>query len=129
MKGTIIGVLGAMFFLGGAYFLVNSNVDEGGGSVEENVTVEDGRQIIEITAKGGYWPRNSVAKAGMPTTLRVETEGSFDCSSSLVIPDINYRGNLPITGSTDIELPEQKAGTILQGFCGMGMYNFSISFV
>ena len=84
-------------------------------------------QIIEIEAKGGYTPRKSVAKAGVPTILRFNTNGTFDCSSSVRIPSMNIFKSLPQSGITDIDLGIQKAGT-LQGMCGMGMYPFEIDF-
>ncbi|HWQ59780.1 MAG TPA: cupredoxin domain-containing protein [Candidatus Fimivivens sp.] len=88
----------------------------------------DGRQVIEITAKGGYLPKESTAKAGVPTVLRVVTDNTFDCSSSISIPSIGYHKNLPRTGSTDIEVPAQAAGTTLRGACSMGMYGFTVNF-
>jgi plastocyanin domain-containing protein len=84
-------------------------------------------QIIEIKAKGGYTPRKSIAKAGVPTILRFDTNGTFDCSSSVRIPSMNIFKNLPQSGTTDIDLGVQKSGT-LQGMCGMGMYPFEIDF-
>lgn len=101
-----------------------------GKVVEENVnnvSIINGKQIIEIRAKGGYRPIHSFAKAGMPTILRVDTNGTFDCSSSIRIPSMNIGQNLPMSGTTDIDLGVQKVG-IFQGTCGMGMYPFDIKF-
>ncbi len=92
-----------------------------------NVSIIDGKQIIVISAKGGYQPRNSVAKAGIPTILRFNTKGTFDCSSSVVIPSLNISKNLPPSGNTDIDLGSPQLG-VLQGTCGMGMYRFQINF-
>ncbi len=102
----------------------------GGGDSDggNNVTVAGGMQIIDLTARGGYSPRQSVAQAGVPTTLRVKTQSTYDCSSALVIPSIGYREFLPASGITEIALPAQQPGTTLQGSCAMGMYRFSISF-
>lgn len=96
--------------------------------ISKNVYEESGKQIVEINAKGGYDPRYSVAQAETPTIIRVKTNSTFDCSSSLRIPSINYFKNLPPTGTTDIELPSQKPGSTLKALCSMGMYNFSIQF-
>ena len=93
-----------------------------------NVTVVDGKQIITIDAKGGYFPHITKAKADMPTILKVTTRGTFDCSSALTIPDIDYKNNLPPSGVTEITIPPQKAGAKIQGLCTMGMYNFKIEF-
>ena len=95
--------------------------------VVNNVTVVDGKQIIMISAKGGYLPRKSIAKAGIPTVIRFDTNGTFDCSSSVRIPIMNISKILPQSGSTDIDIGTQQA-TTLQGTCGMGMYPFEVEF-
>lgn len=127
MKSTLLAVLFALVLMGGAFLLsrrpVTSPISDG-----NNISIVDGKQIIEIDAKGGYFPRQTIAKANMPTTLRVNTKGTFDCSSALSIPAIGYRGNLPSNGKTDIEIPAQKSGESIRGICAMGMYNFSINF-
>ncbi|MEI8175228.1 MAG: cupredoxin domain-containing protein [bacterium] len=92
-----------------------------------NVSVVDGKQIIEIRAKGGFHPVHSIAKANVPTVLRVDTNGTFDCSSIIRIPSMDISENLPMSGTTDIDIGTQKVATI-QGTCGMGMYPFDIKF-
>ncbi len=89
--------------------------------------VNNSSQVIEITAKGGYTPRVSVAKAGIHTILRINTNGTFDCSSSVRIPSMNIFKSLPPSGVTDIDLGTPQKGT-LNGSCGMGMYPFEIEF-
>lgn len=95
---------------------------------DSNVAVENGVQVIDLTAKGGYTPRSTTASADTPTILRVATNGTFDCSSALTIPSLNYAQNLPPSGTTDITIPPQPAGTKLKGMCSMGMYRFEIAF-
>ncbi len=92
------------------------------------VSVVDGVQIIDISAKGGYSPREVVAAAGMPTILRVRTSGTFDCSASLVIPDLSYQKFLQASGTEDIPISAEQAQGTLQGLCSMGMYGFQIKF-
>lgn len=121
IAGVIIG--GAILFLGGRG---NNRVSTQQENIQ-NVSVVDGKQIIEIKAKGGYNPRISTAKAGMPTILRFDTNGTFDCSASVRIPSMNVFEVLPNSGSKDIDLGTPKTGT-LQGSCGMGMYPFQINF-
>lgn len=88
----------------------------------------DGKQIIEISVRGGYSPRKTIAKAGVPTVLRMKTNGTFDCSSSLMIPQLNYRKLLPSSGVENIEIPASEATGVFRGLCSMGMYNFEIDF-
>ncbi len=88
----------------------------------------DGKQIIEISVRGGYSPRKTIAKAGVPTVLKMKTNGTFDCSSSLMIPQLNYRKLLPSSGVENIEIPASEATGVFRGLCSMGMYNFEIDF-
>lgn len=128
MKEIFVAILIAGAILGGTFMLVYKG---GGGSEQStpanNVSIVDGKQIIEITARGGYQPRKSVAKAGIPTIIRFKTNGTFDCSSSVRIPSMNIFKSLPQTGSTDIDVGTQSVGKLV-GSCGMGMYPFSVEF-
>lgn len=94
----------------------------------QNTEIRDGVQYITIDAKGGYSPRLSMAKADMPTKLIVKTEGTYDCSASLVIPSIGFKKILSQTGEELIDVGMLKAGESLQGVCGMGMYSFQVKF-
>jgi len=111
----------------GLIFLVGRNKPEPALKNIQNVSMVDGKQVVEIKAKGGYIPEKSIAKAGVPTVLRINTQGTFDCSASVRIPSMNISEILPNSGVKDIDLGIQKAGT-LQGSCGMGMYPFEIVF-
>jgi len=127
MKATIISVIVAVVLIGGAFLLAKGGNDTSQVANANNVSIVDGKQIIEISAKGGYQPRKSIAKAGIPTVIRFNTKGTFDCSSSVRIPSIGISKSLPQTGSTDIDIGTQKVA-ILQGTCGMGMYPFEVEF-
>ncbi|MCC7357336.1 cupredoxin domain-containing protein [Candidatus Uhrbacteria bacterium] len=129
-KLILIAILITVGSMSGIVYLLRSG---GQGSsaetnVQSNVSIKNGKQIIEIVAKGGYTPRNTIAKANVPTTLIIKTKGTYDCSSAISIPVLKYNANLPPTGSTPIEIPPQSKGTIIKGLCTMGMYNFTISF-
>ena len=93
-----------------------------------NVEIRDGVQYITISAKGGYSPQVSTATAGIPTKLVMETDGTFDCSSSLAIESIGYQKILPQNGEEIIDIGIPTAGEPLRGVCSMGMYNFLINF-
>lgn len=126
MKPTIISILVAVVLIGGAFALTRKS-DTTSIADGNNVTVVDGKQIVEISAKGGYQPRKSIAKAGIPTVIRFDTSGTFDCSSVIRIPSMNISKTLPQTGTTDIDVGSQDVAT-LQGTCGMGMYPFEVEF-
>lgn len=89
---------------------------------------ENGKQVIRVLARGGYNPKVIEAEAGKPSTLEIETKGTYDCSSALVIPSLQYQTQLPANGLTTIEIPPQKPGNTIKGLCAMGMYSFMIRF-
>lgn len=128
---TAVVVLGliagsALMFLGGNGALTVA--PEPAPTAAAPAAEQSGLQTLEITAKGGYSPAASNMNADVPGLLRVVTQSTFDCSSSLVIPQLNYRAHLPMTGTTEIAIPPQPAGTTITGLCGMGMYSFTIRF-
>lgn len=127
MKATILSAIIAAGLIGGAFMLTKSGTGTEQAAYANNVTIVDGTQIIEIKAKGGFQPRKSAAKAGIPTILRFDTNGTFDCSSSVRIPSMNISKILPQTGLTDIDIGTPRVAT-LQGTCGMGMYPFEVDF-
>lgn len=130
-KSTIIAIIIGGAFIVGAFVLSDRDTNitvTDTVQPQNNVTVEGEKQVVAISAKGGYLPRMSEAKADMPTTLKIETTGTFDCSSALNLPAMNYQKNLPPTGITEIEIPPQPAGSTFEGLCGMGMYRFEIAF-
>ena len=116
----IIGM--AIIFWGGSKSENNSN------KIGENSEIKDGIQYVTINAKGGYSPKTSIAKADIPTKLIVKTDGTYDCSASLVIRSVGFQKILSQIGEEIIDIGIPKAGQPLQGVCGMGMYNFKINF-
>ncbi|MFA6338840.1 MAG: cupredoxin domain-containing protein [Candidatus Paceibacterota bacterium] len=121
-------VVAIMFSKGVPNSSITNNKDKTETNISaSNVSIVDGKQIIEIQVKGGYSPQKSLAKSGVPTILRLKTNGTFDCSSSVQIPSLGVRKLLPQSGSIDIDLGVQKDGA-LQGTCGMGMYRFELDF-
>lgn len=128
MKANIISVVVVIIIIVGAFVLPKGNKQDAVPDVVENVTVENGLQIITIDVKAGYSPKKSIAKAGIPTVIRLNTNGTFDCSSSIRIPSLGINQILPQTGATDIDAGTQQV-SVLNGTCGMGMYSFEINFV
>lgn len=123
-KNTIISIIISIALIGGTLYFVSDRSP----ATNENVSMENGKQIITVDAKGRYSPSATLAKADVPTILRMRTNGTFDCTAAFTIPAINYQKNLPPSGVTEIELPPQKVGSTLKGVCAMGMYNFSVNF-
>jgi plastocyanin domain-containing protein len=96
-----------------------------------NVISQDlsGQQILSMTAKAGFTPNKISAQANKSAILRITTQNTFDCSSSLIIAQLGIQKDLPPNGDTDIAIPPQQSGTKITGSCGMGMYGFEIEFL
>lgn len=130
-KNSIYMLIGAVVIIGIIVMTKQNNTSKISTyevTQNNNVSTQGDKQIIEINAKGGYSPSATTAKSGVPTILRIKTNGTYDCSAALRIPDLSYSKNLPATGTTDIEVPAQQSGSTLSALCSMGMYNFTISF-
>lgn len=130
MKTTVISIIIVAILIGGAIMLArgDKNSRNIGMRNADNVSVVDGKQIITINAKGGYSPRMTIARADVPTVIKIDTQGTFDCSSAVRIPSLGYHNNLPPSGETIIDVPPQKAGATVRGLCAMAMYNFTVDF-
>jgi plastocyanin domain-containing protein len=127
LNKTIIISVGILLVVGFIWFFATSS-SQTTAATGDAVTMVNGIQIIQITARGGYKPNNINAKSNVPTSLWIQTTNTFDCSASVTIPKLNVRENLPNTGNTEIKIPEQASGTTLTGVCSMGMYSFKINF-
>jgi Cu+-exporting ATPase len=128
-KPMLIAITVTTVLIGWAFWVVTAKPSAGTEqAVAPTAQIVDGKQIIDITAKGGYSPRVVTAKAGVPTILRVSTNGTFDCSASVVIPKLSYQKFLQPSATEDIPITAEQAQGTLQGLCSMGMYNFQIKF-
>jgi plastocyanin domain-containing protein len=127
MKTVVLSVIVALVLIGGALMLEKSGSQSEEVTPQNNVSIVNGTQIVDIRAKGGYQPNKSVAQAGIPTIIRFNTKGTFDCSASVRIPSLNVSKILPQSGQTEISIGSQNPGTLV-GSCGMGMYPFEIEF-
>ncbi len=110
-----------------------TSVESKNGSISTSdkiskVSDDLGTQIIEVKAKGGYFPQIIEAEANKNTILRVTTMNTFDCSASFSIPKYRISKVLPPTGTTDFEIGSHNPGEVLDGTCSMGMYGFKIKF-
>ena len=120
---TIFAVLAA------AFMLLKSNSDPSKSPGDSSTVEQSGdKQVINLKAKGGYTPRNILAKANTPSVLKISTSSTYDCSSDIRISSLNFSKLLPATGLTEVEIPAQSAGAQIKGTCSMGMYSFVINF-
>ena len=83
--------------IGGTFYFISDRTGSSDIS-SENVEIRDGVQYVTVIAQGGYSPRVSHTKGGLPTTLLVKTDGTYDCSASLFVRSVGFQKILPPTG-------------------------------
>src|SRR5574343_617893 len=95
-KTVSIIIISALLIGIGIVVLRGSSSKDGSKSATgvQNSEIRDGIQYITINAKAGYSPKVSMAKAGIPTKLIVKTNGTYDCSASLVIRSEEHTSEL-----------------------------------
>lgn len=126
--GLVIGL--GIIFIGGSKGN-NTNTNGTNNVVQgstDNIEVKDGVQYITVNVKGGYSPRVTTAKAGIPTKLIMKTNGTYDCSAALRVSSVGFQKVLPNTGEETIDLGTPVAGVPTRGVCGMGMYSFVVNY-
>lgn len=98
------------------------------GSSEAALAPSDGRvQEVRITQDAsGYHPDALPALAvGVPTRLIIDSQNSFSCASSFVIPEFGIQKRLT-PGENVIEFVPTRKGTIAFS-CSMGMYRGALT--
>lgn len=126
--GIVIGL--GIIFLGGAKGnnTNGTNTNNTAQGSTQNIEVKDGVQYITVNVRGGYSPRVTTAKAGIPTKLIMKTNGTYDCSAALRIGSVGFQKILQNTGEETIDLGTPVAGVPTRGVCGMGMYSFVVNY-
>lgn len=112
-----------------AVLLFNSRPNNPPTVLSSQVEIVDGVQIAEIYAKNGFTPGKLTLKSDTVTKLRITTKDTVDCSNVISIPKIQIQRNLPVTGTTDVEIPPQSTGTKLTATCSLGQNTLQLEFV
>ncbi len=100
---------------------------ESNAVAESSQPAADGSIILEVQ-NSGYFPTTLKAPAGQDFTLNLVTDQTYSCARDFVIPALNYYELLPDTGTTQVNIPAQEAGSTLFFTCSMGMYTGQIVF-
>lgn len=127
----LVSIDGGVTLMGFPYSLTNlaqNMFQPAPATAVVSAPVSDSGTITLMAQNNGYSPRRLLAKAGVPLTLNVVTDNTVSCARAFVIPDLNVEQVLPQTGSVPIQIPAQKAGTVMQFTCSMGMYTGQIEF-
>jgi plastocyanin domain-containing protein len=87
----------------------------------------DGELLLNVE-NNGYFPATLKAPANKALTLNLVTDETYSCARDFVIPALNYYQLLPASGTVQVTIPAQPAGSKLFFTCSMGMYTGQIVF-
>jgi uncharacterized protein len=87
----------------------------------------DGTLTLNVE-NGGYFPAVLKAPANASLVLNLVTNQTYSCARDFVIPKLNFYALLPDTGVMQVNIPPQKAGSVLYFTCSMGMFTGQIIF-
>jgi plastocyanin domain-containing protein len=76
----------------------------------------------------GYFPQTLRADANTALKLNLVTDKTYSCARDFVIPSLDFYQLLPDTGTVQVDIPAQPAGTRMFFTCSMGMYTGMIIF-
>ncbi|MDP3957831.1 MAG: sulfite exporter TauE/SafE family protein [bacterium] len=126
--GIAVIALGVFNFQNG-YALVKLGPDQSRGSVvAKTFAPAKDAQVIRITQKAnGYFPSTLTVKKGRPVKLIVDSQDSYTCARSFMMPKVGVRTILQ-PGENIFEFTPDKAGP-LPFSCSMGMYRGVINVV
>lgn len=108
-----------------------SGLTQAGRAIQSSSQEFSATPGVELTLNArnnGYSPQRLAAKAGEPIVLYVVTADTFSCARDFVIPAIGFETLLPQSGTVQVNIPAQSAGTVLRFTCSMGMYTGVIEF-
>ena len=89
-------------------------------------TAAASQQVLRLDVKStAYSPNRLQATANQPIRLELATANTQGCTRAFTIPSLGVQKILPATGTTVVEIPAQKPGT-LRFTCSMGMYSGAI---
>lgn len=132
-------ILFAIFNISNSYKLLNTSQISLGAlfkqeekspkiSVDPNVVIEDGVQIVRMTEYNrGYKPNSFKIKKDVPVRWIINAEAPYSCAAALIVPKLKIQKFLE-AGENIIEFTPTESGP-LKFSCSMGMYTgvFNVS--
>ncbi|MFZ2300174.1 MAG: sulfite exporter TauE/SafE family protein [Candidatus Moraniibacteriota bacterium] len=123
--GLVVIALGIFNFQNGAT-LVGLGTTMKGGALDGEIRGD--RQVIRITQRAdGYFPNRLTVKKGRPVKLIIDSENSYTCASSFVMPKAGIKKILS-PGENIFEFVPEKSGPIPFS-CSMGMFRGTIEVI
>jgi sulfite exporter TauE/SafE len=121
---------GGLNLMGSPYSFTNfaRGLTTNTASASETSASAPSTDLTLMVENDGYFPQTLKATANHPVVLNLVTDKTYSCSRDFVIPDLNFYQLLPDTGTVQVNIPAQPAGTRMFFTCSMGMYTGTIIF-
>lgn len=121
MAGIIVIALGIFNFHNGLALMKLGSGAPKANLTKEVINTDQSTQVVRITQKvNGYFPNQVTVKRGQRVRLIVDSEESYSCAASFLIPKEGIRTRLS-PGENVFEFTPEKTGDIPFS-CSMGMY-------
>ncbi|MBC7876346.1 MAG: sulfite exporter TauE/SafE family protein [Anaerolineales bacterium] len=104
------------------------STNESASAVESSESFVSQGELVLNVENSGYFPGTLKAPAGKELKLNLITNETYSCARDFVIPALDFYELLPDTGTVQVNIPAQKAGSTLFFTCSMGMYTGQIVF-
>lgn len=108
--------------------LVEASLSDSQSSTEEPSQPTSDDEITLYVQNQGYSPEILKAPANKNLKLNLVTKDVYSCALAFLIPDLGFDQMLPSTGTVQVNIPAQPAGSTLYFTCSMGMYTGQIEF-
>ena len=82
---------------------------------------DSGRQVAEVTIRGGYVPTVILARPGLPIRLVFRRDDDDVCTERVIFSPPRVERRIAAFGTTTIDLPGRPPGEV-RFTCGMGRY-------
>lgn len=117
--------------IGGLLFMAFSlsNKPNKATTMENAVQIDGDRQLVTIKAKNGFDPNMVNLDSTKKTTVKVQTDKTFDCSNTMVISKLGITKELPPTGEVEFDIPPQESGSKVTAVCSMGHFTLDFNFL
>ena len=119
---------GGLNLMGSPYSLTNLTRGFITASSSATTASAPSTDLTLMVKNQGYFPQTLKATANENISLSLVTNQTYSCSRDFVIPELNFYQLLPDTGTTQVSIPAQPAGTRMFFTCSMGMYTGRIIF-
>jgi len=129
---AILIIMLGLFAMPNGLALAGASISLGGDdlstTIDDNVKIVDGRQIVEMKIIGlDYYPHQFTVMQGIPVEWRIDGTQAEGCAQVISVPKLGLTEFMPRQGLKTIEFLPENVGSIPFS-CTMGMTTYGTKF-